>query len=130
MNGFLLKIERTEKNARSSLVQDALRGERAEDSRVADREAATTTSSSRRGRLARTANDTTIPNRSPPPLPYPQCKRKCTSIHKYVGRGVHHMVGCMSKSYGRVAENHELSHGRPLYHVMSGCYRFLEVSTI
>ena len=44
--------------------------------------------------------------------------------------GAHHMVGCMSKSYGRVAENHELSYGRPLYHVMSGCYRFLEVSTI
>ena len=46
------------------------------------------------------------------------------------GRGAHHMVGCMSKSYGRVAENHGLSYGRPLYHVMSGCYRFLEVSTI
>ena len=45
-------------------------------------------------------------------------------------KGVHHMVGCMSKSYGRVAENHGLSYGRPLYHVMSGCYRFLEVSTI
>ena len=45
-------------------------------------------------------------------------------------RGAHHMVGCMSKSYGRVAENHGLSYGRPLYHVMSGCYRFLEVSTI
>ena len=44
--------------------------------------------------------------------------------------GAHHMVGCMSKSYGRVAENHGLSYGRPLYHVMSGCYRFLEVSTI
>ena len=45
-------------------------------------------------------------------------------------RGAHHMVGCMSKSYGRIAENHGLSYGRPLYHVMSGCYRFLEVSTI
>ena len=40
------------------------------------------------------------------------------------------MVGCMAKSQGRVAENHGLSYGRPLYHVMSGCYRFLEVSTI
>ena len=45
-------------------------------------------------------------------------------------KGAHHMVGCMSKSYGMVAANHGLSYGRPLYHVMSGCYRFLEVSTI